>query len=253
MIDGNLSMGRILSPKRLTRNRQCGNFLHHNSDMSNFRERVRKKRLELGLSQAALAKVSGLSQTTISDIERGRNDGSREIVALAGALGVASEWLSTGKGNESNVSRVTMDTVYGITIGGPRALPIISYVQAGKWREIVDAFPPGGADEYVKPRNEHSRHAFALYVNGDSMSPEFTAGDIIIVDPDVSPHPGNYVIARNHQEEATFKKYRPRGRNADGVEVFELVPLNDDYATLRSDTDGAVIIGTVVEHIRILR
>lgn len=73
------------------------------------------------------------------------------------------------------------------------------------------------------------------------------------MDPDIAPNPGNYVIAKNHHNEATFKKYRPRGRDADGRDVFELVPLNDDYATLRSDQDGAVVIGTVVEHIRILR
>lgn len=253
MIDGNLSMESMISPKRLKRNRLCGRFFYHNSDMNSFRDRVRKKRIELGLSQAELAKASGMSQTTISDIERGRNDGSREIVALAGALRVSSEWLSTGKGPSSNVAQATTDTVYGIRLGGPRALPIISYVQAGAWREIVDTFPPGGADEYIKPRNEHGPHSFALYVEGDSMTPEFNAGDIIIVDPDIAPNPGNYVIARNHSHEATFKKYRPRGRDADGREVFELVPLNDDYATLRSDQDGAVIIGTVVEHIRILR
>jgi len=36
--------------------------------------------------------------------------------------------------------------------------------------------------------------------------------------------------------------------DARGNTVFELVPLNDDYATLRSDTDHLVVIGVMVEH-----
>ena len=42
------------------------------------------------------------------------------------------------------------------------------------------------------------------------------------------------MVAKNHQAEATFKKYRPRGIDADGKPIFELVPLNDDYATICS-------------------
>ena len=36
-------------------------------------------------------------------------------------------------------------------------------------------------------------------------------------------------------DEATFKKYRPRGLNEQGQQVFELVPLNEDYPSMRSD------------------
>jgi SOS-response transcriptional repressor LexA len=61
---------------------------------------------------------------------------------------------------------------------------------------------------------------------------------------------GDYVVAKNGGDEATFKKYRPRGKDAAGVDVFELVPLNDDFASLRSDIDHIAIIGTMVEHRR---
>ena len=85
------------------------------------------------------------------------------------------------------------------------------------------------------------------------MVPEFVPGDIVIIDPDITPQPGDYVIAKNDDQEATFKKYRPRGRNEKGQEYFELVPLNPDYPTLRSDLDQIAIIGTVVQHNRIMR
>jgi hypothetical protein len=35
--------------------------------------------------------------------------------------------------------------------------------------------------------------------------------------------------------------------------VFELVPLNDDYPTMRSDTEHLIVIGVVTEHRKKLR
>jgi len=100
--------------------------------------------------------------------------------------------------------------------------------------------------------NIYSKHTFALRIVGNSMEPEFKEGDIVIIDPDVKPSPGDYVVARNDEEEATFKKYRPRGI-INGQEIFELVPLNEDYAAMRSDQQPIQIIGTMMEHTRYRR
>ncbi len=78
------------------------------------------------------------------------------------------------------------------------------------------------------------------------MEPEFIDGDIVIIDPSVSPLPGDFVVAKNNEEEATFKKYRPRGKNDQGIDYFELIPLNEDYAPLRSDLEHLRVIGTMV-------
>lgn len=51
------------------------------------------------LTQAALAKAAGISQTTVADIERGRNDGSKHIVTLARALKCSIDWLEKGDGS----------------------------------------------------------------------------------------------------------------------------------------------------------
>ncbi len=80
------------------------------------------------------------------------------------------------------------------------------------------------------------------------MLPEFKPGDRVIIDPSTSPQPGDYVVAKNGEEEATFKKYRPRGVNERGDVVFELVPLNEDYPSMRSDVTPIRIVGTMVEH-----
>lgn len=77
--------------------RLSDNYLNHNCDMGKtFGERVRLARKALKLTQAQLGKKAGLSQTTIGDIERGRNDGSKEIVPLAKALNRTPDYLLYG-------------------------------------------------------------------------------------------------------------------------------------------------------------
>lgn len=64
--------------------------------MDNFAHRVRARRAELKLSQGELAKAAGLSQSTIAQIESGRNEGTTKMVELARALGVRESWLAEG-------------------------------------------------------------------------------------------------------------------------------------------------------------
>lgn len=145
---------------------------------------------------------------------------------------------------DENVVPVTM---------GLRPVPVISSVQAGALRDMESPYPPGAGYAYEYTDQDLSAWAFALDVEGLSMLPDFRPGDRIIVDPDMAPNPGDFVVARNGSAQATFKKYRPRGIDAAGNEIFELVPLNEDYPTLRSDTELLSVIGVVTEHRKKLR
>jgi SOS-response transcriptional repressor LexA len=213
--------------------------------------KIRELRKERKLTQQQVADAIGISRVAVSKWESGETkDLKRDsLIGLSALFGVSLNELLDAESlvkEEPNVS-------YGINLHPERrGYPIISPVQAGHWREIVDTFPRGGADEYVMGLNTYGPHTFALRIVGNSMEPEFREGDIVIIDPDVMPDPGNYVVARNDEEEATFKKYRPRGI-VNGVEVFELVPLNEDYAVMRSDQQPIQIIGTMMEHTRYRR
>ena len=136
---------------------------------------------------------------------------------------------------------------------GLRPVPVISSVQAGALRDAESPYPPGAGYAMEYTDQDLSRWAFALDVEGLSMAPQFQPGDRIIVDPELAPNPGDFVVARNGSEQATFKKYRPRGIDANGEMIFELVPLNEDYPTLRSDTEHLIVIGVVTEHRKKLR
>ncbi len=129
-------------------------------------------------------------------------------------------------------------------------IPVISYVQAGVWTETSELRGYDGNLLYISTDLNLGARAFAIVIRGNSMEPEFTEGDLVLIDPDEPLHPGDFVVAKNGEEEATFKKYRPRGFTEDGKEIFELAPLNEDYATMRSDRQSIQIIGTMVEHRR---
>lgn len=140
--------------------------------------------------------------------------------------------------------------VQKIQESGIRLVPLISFVQAGSFKEAV----LNAQDEFVATyASDLGQYSFALEIVGDSMSPDFRPGDKIIVDPDVQPLPGDFVIAQNNGHEATFKKYKPRGFDENGREYFELVALNENYPNLDSRFQDIKIIATVIDHIRKLR
>ncbi|CAN0621547.1 putative HTH-type transcriptional regulator [Burkholderia multivorans] len=136
---------------------------------------------------------------------------------------------------------------------GSRRIPVINSIQAGQLTTVVDAFPPGMALEWIETDVDVSPGTFALVIGGKSMEPEFAEGDKVIIDPEIRPQPGDFVAAKNGEEEATFKKYRLRGVAESGAEIFELVPLNPDFPTIRSDQMELRIIGVMVEHRRYRR
>lgn len=139
--------------------------------------------------------------------------------------------------------------VEAASIKGLKRVPILTYVQAGNWREAI--FLP--ADEYTFTSIDVSNQCFAARVVGDSMLDEFREGDLIIIDTQIQPQPTDFVLAQNGENNITFKKFRSRGLNENGIEVFDLVPLNPDFPTIRSDREHVDIIGTVVEHRRMLK
>lgn len=210
--------------------------------------RLRKAREHRGWTQQHLAVVADVSQGTIGNIESGARQSRGSLPKIAKALGVSHDWLADGEGEMlPSGSRPEPSNVIPAAIG-TRRVPLISYVQAGCWTEASDAATVGDGFEYLLTDLELSGSAFALEIQGESMLPRFAPGDRVIIDPEVCPQPGDFVVAMNGGQEATFKKFRPRGIDERGNTMFELVPLNEDFAPMRSDQVHIRIVGTMMEH-----
>jgi len=203
---------------------------------------VKAARTKAGLSQDALGQhLGGLTKANVSSWETGRHKPKLDqVLAIHALSGLA---LPPPLGGP-NVAPSAL---------GSRQIPLISSVQAGLWTEIGQTFEPADSDTWLLTDLDLSGRAFALEIKGESMLPDFKPGGRVIIDPAIAPSPGDFVVARNGSNEATFKKYRPRGLNERGQQVIELVPLNPDFPALRSDTSPITIIGTMVEHRRYRR
>lgn len=104
-------------------------------------------------------------------------------------------------------------------------VPLLSDVQAGMFKEFIDNFHPGdgGIEPIPVVTVPVNRYTFALRVVGDSMEPRFPEGTLLIVEPEMEPNPGDFVIAKNGSEETTFKQL-----TKDGADWY-LKPLNERY------------------------
>ncbi|QBR00695.1 helix-turn-helix domain-containing protein [Paraburkholderia pallida] len=215
-----------------------------------FGDRLKWARKEKKLTQSVVAERLTMSQSLLSELENDKYEASIWTPHLARLYDVNASWLASGQGYPDAKSYGAPFENASQATGGMRRYPVLSHIQAGRLTEIEAPYAPedGFAVEYGD--NDASRWAFFLEIKGDSMTPDFKDGDRVRIDPEVIPRPGDYVAARNTKEEATFKKYRVRGTDPNGNEIFELVPLNPDYPIMRSDEMQLRVIGTMTEHRR---
>lgn len=213
--------------------------------MSSLGRRIYALRQERKLTQGQLGKAIGVSDVTVGYWERDLNVlGGKSLSKLSQYFGVSETYLLYGKEDHSNVLPAVLGAV---------KVPVINYVQAGAWSAKSYARDLEGNIEYILSGSNISQGTFALKIKGKSIEPEFVEGDLILVDPELTPHPGDFVVAKNGEDEATFKKYRARGYDDEGQDIFELVPLNNDYAVRSSAKEKFHIIGVLVEHRRLIR
>ena len=204
--------------------------------MSAVGDKIRATRKLRGMTLEDLALAVGSDTGNLSRIERGKQGFSEELLrSLAIALKVAPAAFF-----EENMN--VEPSVLGL-----RSVPLLDHVQAGIWTSVQDRKTDAEPSEFILTDLLLGPQAFAMRIRGDSMLPQFKEGDKVIIDPDVAPHPGDFVVAVNGGD-AVFKQYRDRGRNELGQEVFELTPLNQLYPTIRSDITPMRIVGTMIEH-----
>lgn len=184
----------------------------------------------------------GRSQSATSDLMSGRKSfGEKMARSIEQHLNLPALYL-----DNINVF-VSEDGKQIVVEGGPNIaagpdhkgkVPLISWVQAGNFCSTIDNHQPGIADDWIDTTISIKNHTYALKVVGDSMEPMFPEGTIIIVEPEMEALPGDFVIARNRDHEATFKQLIK-----DGPDWF-LRPLNSRYP-LKPLTESDEICGVI--------
>lgn len=188
--------------------------------------------------------------------DHGKSFGDRKAKTLTEQIGLHRRWFDAPIGtnlsrseweNTPPVSLLDSSTYIQTRLHLPNTeeappiagrVPLISWVQAGMWSEVIDNLHPGEG-ERIETTYRARAHTYALRVVGDSMEPRFSEGAILIVEPDEAAEHGDFVIVRQKGgSEATFKQLI-----VDGAQIY-LKPLNPRYPILQMEED-AVICGVV--------
>lgn len=193
---------------------------------------IKRLREEQGLSQDALAKLTGYTdRSSITKIEKGLVDLQQSKIELfAKALGTSVKDL-IGWEDESDTKRK------GIVIN------VLGRVAAGIPLEAIEDIID---TEEISEEMAKTGEFFGLQINGDSMEPKFSKGDVVIVRKQDDAESGDIVIAMVNGDDATCKRLK---KYQEGIALISTNPAYDPmyFSNKEIEEKPVRIIGKVVE------
>jgi phage repressor protein C with HTH and peptisase S24 domain len=170
-----------------------------------------------GMSASGLARRAGLDATTFNKSKR-QASGGRPRWPSTESIAKILEATNTPLDKFLNL-------VGSIVPARKQTVPLIGLAQAGKGGFFDDGgFPVGaGWDEIDAPELAGS-HAYALEISGDSMSPVYREGDIIIVNPEQPVRRGDRVVVKTTDGEVLAKELKRQT-----AKTLELKSLNAEH------------------------
>ena len=199
-------------------------------------ERIRSRRIELGMTQEELAKKAGFkSRSSINKIELSRSISNNKVAIMAKLLDCSISYLMGWDENAELKSKIKEKgkriNVLGRVAAG---IPIEAIENIIDTEEIPEGMAKCG--EY-----------FGLKVKGDSMTPRICDGDTVIVRRQDDAETDQVVIALINGNDATCKRLM----KFDGG--ISLISFNPSYPPMiftneQIETMPVKIIGRVVEN-----
>jgi phage repressor protein C with HTH and peptisase S24 domain/DNA-binding XRE family transcriptional regulator len=154
-----------------------------------------------------------------------RGDGARSLDELysSGQLGRRiNKFLKVADAPEGDSGTGELDSKVGVRY----RVPVINQVSAGYPKDFTDLdYPRQVSDDYVAAPDVTDPDAFAARVVGDSMSPDYREGDIIVFSPETEVTDGCDCFVRLEPDhETTFKRvFFEEG------DRLRIQPLNPQY------------------------
>lgn len=206
-------------------------------------ERLRFARKRAGMTQAQLARLVGIKQPSIAQIESGETKGTVNAASLASALNVRALWLEKGTGaidfdtsrkSESDDIFIPQYDISG-SMGNGRIIGQVGVIRS------LSVNPDWIRENLGGRKNVDGICVVTGY--GDSMEPLFRSGDPLIVDTNVKEFVGDFPYFFRIGEEAYIKRLQ-RVPN----EGFRAISENKRYETWTVSPDmDFEILGRVIK------
>lgn len=197
--------------------------------MSTIGNNVRKARKKAGLTQQELAKLTNLSRSYISDIEKDRyNPSLSTLKAIAIATNQPLNAIITSQNNTPKGVRIP---VLGKVVAG---IPVEAITDIIDYEEITEDMAKTG-------------EFFALQVKGDSMAPRIRENDVVIVRKQSTVENKDVAIVLVNGSEATIKEVQFQENGITLIGWNPAVYTPHFYSAKEIKTLPIQIIGKVVE------
>ena len=197
--------------------------------MNIFKELRTKK----NLTQLELAQVLNINQATVSKWEQAKSiPDVMMLKTLSEFYSVPIELLLNGEKRDLNFNKKI------------NRIPVLGKIPAGTPLEMIEDVLD--YEEINPDMLRGGKEYFALKVKGESMSPKFLEGDILIVRKQSTCENGEYAIVAVNGYDATFKKIIKKEN------CIILQPLNSSYEPMIYTNEDieklpVKILGVVVE------
>lgn len=194
-------------------------------------ERIKERRLQMAYTQEELAQKLGLQKSAIAKYENGRVENiKRSVIAdMANILECSPSYLMGWDEPTPSRKGVIINVLGRVAAGIP--LEAIE--------DIIDT-------EEISEEMAKTGEFFGLQIDGDSMEPKFSKGDVVIVRKQNDAESGDIVIAMVNGDDATCKRLK---KYQEGIALISTNPAYDPiyFSNKEIEEKPVRIIGKVVE------
>jgi SOS-response transcriptional repressor LexA len=219
----------------------------------NFYEKVGNRittaRNEANLKQNELADACKISRGRLSNWEVGtRLPKPQEIKKLAEVLKVPAAWLYCLSDDlrEYETHGGQMRLVPALHLNQINTPTILNDLKKLTTHPDLDSL---NRYDFVplsfSPDTKMDQDSFAVIVTDEGMAPEILLNDLLVINPSLSPNPGQIVVAYVSDEPfAVIRKFRKPSKD-----TFELVSANKDWPSYQGKNNDKLIkiLGTAIE------
>lgn len=211
-------------------------------DLKQLGRRLRVIRSDRAIKQTDIAKRLRVSKQLVSHWETGRSELTlTNLIGLAAIFDVSTDAILF---EEKNLSKAVISGLSGTPVPLLSKMDLVNRAQnrdnsnnIAHWR---NANGPCTAD------------SIAFLIFDRSMQPNFEIGDLVFVDPNVKPEPGDCVaVVLVSDATVAFRRYRPSATGGFVEPPYALHAHNSDYEPLQvTKRHKPTFLGTLTEHVR---